>query len=390
MNSRERIIAALEHRQPDKVPYDLAGSHVSGIHVTAYKHLCKYLRIDPEPIVFADVVQQIVIPCQKLLEKFDVDTRGLFPLCSHNRNVNGKDAGDYYEYIDEWGFTQHFPKNGGHYWSLVKSPVDGMMADKQALDSYQWPCADNPERVAGLGDLAVKYLSEGKIVMIKSLCAGLFEMGQRIRGMENFLCDLLADKDTANFIMDNILELKKKYWKMVIDELGDVIDIVVETDDYGTQESQLISVDTYKEMIEPKLCELVRYVKGLLAEKKQEGEKGYFFFHSCGNVRPLLPGFIDMGIDIINPVHITAEGMDPESLKSDFGDKITFCGGGVETQNILPNGTPYDVRQDVKKNVEILKQGGGFIFNTVHNIQAEVPPQNIIAMWQAIQEYGKY
>jgi uroporphyrinogen decarboxylase len=312
----------------------------------------------------------------------------LFPLCSHNWNVQGEDIGDYYEYVDEWNFTQHFPKNGGHYWSLIKSPVDGMMADKQALDNYQWPFTDNPERIAGLRDLAIKYRNEGKIVMVKSLCAGLFEMGQRIRGMENFLCDLLADKDTANFIMDNILNLKKKYWKMVIDEFGDVIDIVVETDDYGTQESQLVSFDIYKDMIEPKLRELVEYVKGLLAEKKAEGEKGYFFLHSCGNVRPLLPSFIDMGVDIINPVHITAEGMAPESLKADFGDKVTFWGGGIETQNILPNGTVDQVRENVRKNVEILKQGGGYVFNTVHNIQSEVPPENIVAMWETLQEYG--
>lgn len=380
----------IEHKQADRVPYDLAGSHVSGIHVNAYQNLCRYLGIDPEPIVFNDIIQQTVIPCQELLDRFEVDTRGLFPLCSHNWNVVGEDIGDYYEYVDEWHFIQHFPKQGGFYWSLAKSPIDGMMADKEKVKSYQWPDAVNPERVAGLRALAIQYRNQGKIVMIKSLCAGLFEMGQRIRGMENFLCDLLADKETADIIMDNVLRLKKEYWKMVIDELGDVVDIVVESDDYGTQESQMISEETYHEMIEHRLRDLVGYVKGLLAERKEQDQKGYFFLHSCGNVRPLLPSFIDMGVDIINPVHISAKGMEPEGLKADFGDKVTFWGGGVETQNILPNGTPEQVRQNVKKNIEILKQGGGYVFNTVHNIQAEVPAENIIAMCDALQEYGRY
>lgn len=390
MNSRERLLTALEHKQPDKVPYDLAGSHVSGIHIIAYKKLCKYLGINQEPIAFNDVIQQTVIPCQQLLDKFEVDTRGLFPLCSHNWNVKGKDIGDYYEHIDEWQFTQHFPKMDGFYWSLAKSPIDGMIADPKDLESYKWPAADNPLRVEGLRQLATEYRKQGKIVMVKSLCAGLFEMGQRIRGMENFLCDLMADKETACLIMDKILELKKRYWQMVFDELGDLVDIAVETDDYGTQQSQLISKDTYFELIEPRLRELMSFIKKTLNSKKPKGEKGYIFFHSCGNVRPLLPSFIEMGIDIINPVHITAEGMEPERLKADFGDKITFWGGGVETQHILPNGTVQEVRNDVKKNVEILMQGGGFVFNTVHNIQAEVPPENIVAMWEALQEYGKY
>jgi len=390
MNSRERLLATLEHRLPDKVPYDLAGSHVSGIHVVAYKNLCNYLGVDYEPVVFADVIQQAVIPSQQILDRFDVDTRGLFPLCSHNWNVEGKDMGEYYEYVGEWRFTYHFPKNGGHYWSLVKSPIDGMMAERDVLDAYQWPWPDNPERIKGLRDLAVQYRNNGKIVMIKSLCAGLFEMGQRIRGMENFLCDLIADKDTASLIMDNVLRLKKKFWKMVIDELGDVVDILVEMDDYGTQQSQLISKATYEEIMEPRLRELISFMKSTLNAKKSGDEKGYIFFHSCGNIRSLLPGFVDMGIDIINPVQITAEGMEPESLKADFGGKVTFWGGGVDTQGVLPEGTPQQVREDVKKNVEILKQGGGYVFNTVHNIQAEVPPENIIAMWEALQEYGKY
>ncbi|HBO42696.1 MAG TPA: hypothetical protein DD670_01910 [Planctomycetaceae bacterium] len=215
-------------------------------------------------------------------------------------------------------------------------------------------------------------------------------MGQRIRGMSDFLCDILADPKTAETIMDKILELKKQYWTMVLDELGDLIDIVVENDDYGTQQSQLISPPTYHSVIEPRLRELVAFVKKKHAERRASGEPGFFFFHSCGNVRPNLPSFIDMGIDILNPVHVNAKGMNATDLKRDFGDAITFWGGGVDTQNILPHGTPEQVQADVRRNVEALMPGGGFVFNTVHNIQAEVPAENIVAMWDALRAVGRY
>lgn len=390
MNSRQRVLMALEHRQPDRVPLDLGGTHVSSIHVKAYVNLCRYVGIDPEPIVFSDVYQQTVQPNEALLDFLKVDTRGLFPLCSHNWNVQGKDVGPYYEHIDEWSFVQHFPKQGGLYWSLVKSPIEGMVADPQMLKAYRWPVAEDKQRVQGLRSAALRYRQQGKIVLVKSLCAGLFEMGQRLRGMENFLCDLMADKPTAAYIMDNILELKKRYWQMVFEELGDVVDIAVETDDYGTQDSQLISQETYVEMIEPRLSELIGFMKKAFNAKKSYGEKGYVFFHSCGNVRPFLPSFIQMGIDIINPVHIAAKGMKPRGLKADFGDKITFWGGGVETQHILPYGTPRQVREDIKRNVEALKSGGGFVFATVHNIQADAPAENIMAMYDALREFGQY
>jgi uroporphyrinogen decarboxylase len=391
MNSRERLLAALDHKESDRVPLDLGGSHVTGIHIIAYRNLCRHIGIDPEPVVFSDVIQQVVVPGEQVLERFGVDVCGIFPLCSHNWGVEGVDIGDYYEYVDEWGFVQHFPKKNGHYWSIVASPIDGMMADQGKLDALQWPDAANPKRIAGLREKAMQIRKQGRIVMLKGLCAGLFEMGQRVRGMENFLCDLLVDKVTAEKILDKILELKIQFWDMALNELGDLVDIVVESDDYGTQESQLVSFETYSELIEPRLRKLTAFLKNKLNKAKVASEgKGYVFLHSCGNIRPFLPGFIDMGVDIINPVHLNAAGMEPESLKNDFGKDVTFWGGGVETQNVLPNGSVQQVKDDVERNLDILAPGGGFVFNTVHNIQADVPPENIVAMYEALGEFGKY
>ncbi len=391
MNSRTRILTSLEHRQPDRVGFDLGGCHVSTIHLQAYRNLCEYLGIDPEPIVLCDTNQQVVTPNEALLEKLEVDTRGLFPLCSHNLPFdNIIEAGEYLQHTDEWSFTHQMPKDGGFWWSLVESPIGSMMADPEALANYNWPIADDAQRVGGLREKAQAYLDAGKIVMCKGLCAGIFEMGQRIRGMDNFLCDLLADPNTAETIMDKLLELKKRFWAMTLDEIGDLVDIVVETDDYGTQQSQLISYETYKKLIDPRLRELVGFIKDKLAAVKPAGQRGYVFLHSCGNVRPFIDDFIDMGVDILNPVHITAEGMSPVELKADYGEAITFWGGGIDTQVTLPSGTPAQVRDDVKRNIEALAPDGGYVFNTVHNIQAEVPPANIMAMWEAMRQFGQY
>ncbi len=389
MNSRERILNTLEHRVPDQVPYDLGGTHVSGIHKIAYQNLCRFLELNASLFCFSDVIQQIVIPSDALLERLQVDTRGLFPLCSHNWNVTGEDKGDYLEYHDEWGFIHHFPKDG-YWWSLVKSPLDAMEVGQERILNYSWPEPATSERLAGLRRQAEKFRSEGRIVMLKGICAGLMEMGQRLRGMENFLCDVIINQDSAKAVLDKFAEQKMRFWEMALDELGDVVDIVVESDDYGTQESQLIPPETFRDLFKPYYKEIIALIKSKLNARKTAGERGYIFFHSCGNIRPILPDLIEIGVDILNPVHVNATGMEPIQLKKDFGSEITFWGGGVETQNILPRGTPDEVRENVKRNLEVLMPGGGFVFNTVHNIQAEVPPENIMAMWETLQEYGKY
>jgi uroporphyrinogen decarboxylase len=170
---------------------------------------------------------------------------------------------------------------------------------------------------------------------------------------------------------------------MALEELADVIDIIAEGDDYGTQDSQLIGHEDFRHIYKPHISRIINAVK-------QYAPNAKIMFHSCGNVRPLIPDFIEMGIDILNPVHVNAIGMEPYQLKKDFGKDIVFWGGGVDTQKILPSGTVNDVKDEVKKNIDALATGGGFVFAAVHNIQSEVPPQNIIAMRETVKEYGRY
>jgi uroporphyrinogen decarboxylase len=386
MNSRERILKTLNHEEPDKVPFDLAGSTWTGITNGAYQKLLAHLHLPAEEPVWADVIQQIVVPSTVVLDMLQVDTRGLLPLTSHNWNVYEKltDAGDNWEYLDEWNFTHHFPKKDGHWFSLVKNPME-QIADPSEDDiiRFNWPFAADKRRIDGLREKAQSFRDQGKLVMIKGLCAGVFEMQQRVRGMTNAMMDPLMFPEFSDLLIGKIADLKIEFWEMVLNELGDVVDIVAEGDDYGTQESQLIAPEHFRIHYKPHIARVISAMTAKAPHAK-------VMFHSCGNVRPIIPDFIEMGIDILNPVHITATGMEPSMLKKDFGRDIVFWGGGVDTQKVLPSLSPQEVSDHVKRNIEALAPGGGFVFATVHNIQSEVPPANIMAMLDTLNKNGKY
>lgn len=385
MNSRERIEKALNFEEADRVPFDLAGTTWTGITRTACEKFQEYQGLEPEEPHWADVIQQIVVPPGQMLEALGADMRGIFPLTSHNWDVYAKlrDRGDYYEYYDEWGFTHHFPKDG--YWfSLVKHPMDQVdFSAEGVLDQGIWPDARDPRRWTGLREQAIRHREKGYAVFTKGLCAGIFEMHQRVRGMENAMLDPLMFPQNSDLLVGKLADLKIEFWDSAIDELGDVVDILGEGDDYGTQQSQLISPGQFREYYKPHFKRVLQFIKSRNPELK-------ILFHSCGNVRPIIPDLIEMGVDILNPVHVSATGMEPVQLKKDFGKDIVFWGGGVDTQHILPNGSPQEVKDDVKKNIEALAPGGGFVFSTIHNIQAEVPPENIKAMLDTLNEFGKY
>jgi uroporphyrinogen decarboxylase len=385
MNSRERVFKALDFEEADRVPYDMAATTWTGITNTAYQNLLKYTGRPPENPNWADVIQQIVIPSEKILDEMNADARGVFPLTSHNWDVHSKlfDAGSYFEYFDEWGFTHHFPKNG--YWfSLAKHPMDAVdFSETGIVERGTWPDAGNPKRFEGMRQKAIGFRDMGKIVFTKGLCAGLFEMHQRVRGMENAMLDPFLFSENSDKLIGKIADLKIEFWDALLNEAGDVVDILGEGDDYGSQQSQLIDPEQFREYYKPHFRRVLKFIMDKAPHVR-------IMFHSCGNVRPIIPDLIEMGVDILNPVHVTASGMEPRQLKKDFGKDIVFWGGGVDTQKILPLGTPLEVKDNVKRIIEIFAPGGGFVFSTIHNIQAEVPPQNILAFLEALGDYGKY
>jgi uroporphyrinogen decarboxylase len=379
MNSRDRLLATLNHQEPDRIPFDLGSTQVTGIHVIAYQNLREYLGLPKVEAQICDEVQGLALPDDDVIEKLGVDVRGLFPLNSHNWNVAAIDAGDSWEYHDEWGLTQHKPNPDGLYFSVVKSPLDRPALTVEDVQAYAWPDTGDPQRIAGLHELAATYRAQGQAVMIKGVLAGIFEMSQRVRGMQNIMIDLASNEELACAFLDKMVELKINFWETALTQMGDVIDVISEADDYGTQTSQLISPRMFRKIFKPRLQTLFTRIHQLAPDAK-------LFFHSDGNIRPILPDLIEIGIDILNPIHITATGMEPSALKRDFGKDVVFWGGGVETQSVLPFGTPQAVRDNVRRNVDALAPGGGYVFNTIHNIQADVPPQNIMAMIEALRE----
>ncbi|MGD8520843.1 MAG: uroporphyrinogen decarboxylase family protein [Desulfobacterales bacterium] len=383
MNSRERILTALDHREPDRIPFDLGSIQVTGIHVIAYRNLRQALGMPEVEIQLCDTIQQLASIDDDMTERLKIDVRGLYPLNSHNWKVVEEDAGNYWAYHDEWGITHHRPKKNGLYFSAVEVPLSQSDLTIQDIESKPWPDVGNPERADGLRALAQQYRASGYAVVLKDAFAGIFEFAQRIVGMENLLIMMATDEKLACTLFDKLLALKLDYWEMVLPALGDLVDVITYADDYGTQTSQIISPDMFRRLIKPRVNTLFETYIKLAPHAKR-------FFHSDGNVRPLIPDFIEMGVDILNPVHIRAKGMEPSSLKRDFGQDLVFWGGGVDTQGVLPNGTFQEVKDDVKRNIDALAPDGGYVFNTIHNIQADVPPANIIAMWEALQDYGVY
>lgn len=383
MISRERVLTTLNHQEPDRVPYDLASTQVTGIQVKAYQRLREALELPPVELQICDHIQRLALPHDDVMQRLRVDTRGLYPLNSHNWNVKAIDAGGHWVYHDEWGITHHMLKPDEQYYSIVEVPLPDLSVSVDDINSHNWPNMADSQRIAGLSELAANYRTEGYLVVMKHPFAGIFEMSQRIMGMVNCLMLMSLDERLMAVLFDKLLELKLDFWDMALAQLGDVVDVISYADDYGTNDSQLISPAMFREQIKPRLKILFNHIRELAPQVK-------LFFHSDGNLRPILPDFIELGVDILNPVQFTATGMELTALKRDFGQDFVFWGGGVNTSGVLPFGTPQEVKEDVRRNIEALAPGGGFVFNTVHNILMDVPPENIIAMWEALQEYGVY
>jgi len=383
ISSRERLLKALAHQEPDRVPLDLGSTQVTGIHVIAYHRLRQVLGLPLTEAQICDHIQGLALPDTDLIERLGVDVRGLFPLNSHNWQIIEREDGEYLTYHDEWGITHRKPRPDGLYYSIWKVPLDSPELTVQDIERHPWPRLDDPRRIEGLRQLAESYRAAGYAVVLKDPFAGLFEMAQRIVGMENLLVMMAINKTLAIALFDKLMELKLAFWEMALPRLADVVDVISQADDYGTQLSQIISPRMFREQLKPRWKIIFDRLRVLAPNARR-------FFHSCGNVRALLPDYIELGVEILNPVHVRAAGMEPAGLKQDFGDALVFWGGGVDTQGALPTGTPQEVKDDVRRNIEALAPGGGFVFNTVHNIQPDVPAENLVAMYGALTEYGNY
>lgn len=386
MKSKERIITALNHQEPDRVPLDIGSSDVTGITLGAYKRLLEYLGRPADNIELIDVVQQVARVDEEILREFGVDTRGVFPNPPSTWRLKINEENSKTSFIDEWGIKWVMPKKYGKYYDMASHPLAGDKEIIKEIENYPWPDPQDSERFKGIKD-RLKQLRENThyaLLYGGALGGGTFELSLWLRGFEDFYCDLVREPERACALLDKIVDLKIKYWEKALTEFGEYIDVVFEWDDLGAQEKSLISPEMYRKYIKP------RHRKLFSAIKKASSKRIYIFLHSCGSIYDLIPDLIEVGVDIINPVQTGARKMNPEILKKEFGRNITFWGGGIDTQKTLPYGTKEQIKDEVKKRIEEFAPGGGFVFSAIHNIQPDVPAENIMLMLEAFHKYAGY
>jgi len=412
MTSRERVLAAIEHRSPDRVPVDLGATPSSGISAIAYGHLKRHLGITAGHTRIYDVVQQLAQPEDVMLDRFGIDAIDL------GRTFNTADA-DWYDIALPDGQPAQYPawfhperQPDGSYLArqpdgtvLAHMPVGGTFFDQTcfpylddyppdlgALDSAMgkvlWAAlAHSPwdhARVPGFWDtlraraLALRASSDRALMVV--IGCNLFEWGTFLRRMDGFLCDLAAEPEKVEALLDALMVRHLATLEKVCRAVGDIADICRFGDDLGTNGGPFMSPAMYRRYFQPRHAQLCAYVHRHSRMKT--------FLHSCGSIHALLPDLIAAGFDVINPVQTNCRDMEPERLKREFGRDICFWGGGCDTRHVLPCATPAEVKRHVHERLEIFAPGGGFVFNTVHNILPEVPPQNIVAMYEAIAEFN--
>ena len=411
MTSRERVLSAIAHKEPDRVPLDLGSTPSSGISAIAYNNLKKALGLPEGHTRIYDVVQQVAQPEDALLDRFGVDVIDV------GRAFNDKDS-DWYDVTLADGSVGQYPawfrpekqRDGSWLAKDGEGPIARMPVGATFFDQAFFPYLDDyPDSWEGLDHAMSRVLwsalvhspwdhagedgfydtlrakavklrqSTDRALMIVCGC-NLFEWGTFLRRIDNFLMDIMTDEENVEALLEQLMIRHMATLEKVCAAVGDVVDILRFGDDLGMNTGLFMPPEKYRKLFKPHHTKLNEYVH------KHSGMKT--LLHSCGSLYPILPDLIEAGYDILNPVQTSARQMDPEALKREFGRDITFWGGGCNTRSVLNHGTPAEVYDHCRRRIEIFGQGGGFVFNQEHNILPDVPPENILAMYRAVEDAG--
>lgn len=405
MNHRERVLRTINHEEPDRVPIDIGGMRSTGIHSIAYRELRKYLGLDYDSVKLYDVFQQLGFIDQDVLEYFGADVvpvnrlKPAFGISIDNWKkgelIDGSPAlvpagfnpvkeGDVFKIKDEDDHTIAQRSEGSLYYDQagVYHPLAEAKTKEDIDRDYEWQTIGKDEQKF-LNKQAKELREETDFAVMAEFGGSIYEMGQLLRGYKQWYLDLAGNKGLVDYLLGVLVENYLENLETFVNVLGDKVDIVVfGGDDLGMQDGPQISPETYQELFFSRHRKMWDYI--------HEKTDWKVFLHSCGSIYQLLPYLIEAGVDIINPVHINAKGMDPERLEENFGDEVVFWGGGCDTQKVLPTGSVQEVREEVKNNMEVFSPNGGFVFTPVHNIQPDVPTENIEAVYTAAKEYGSY
>lgn len=410
--SRERVLSAIQHNEPEKVPVDLGSTPSSGISAIAYSRMIKYIGMDHLPVQIYDVVQQLAQVHNELIDLFGIDVLDIGRTFNNEdehwkpaTHVNGVNA-----FYPVW-FTPE--KNNLGDW-IAKHPsgipIAKMPGGATFFDQIHFPWANGyPDDFNSLDDAMSKVLwsafvhspwdnsnmpgfweelrkrainlreTTDKALMVVVGC-NLFEWGTFIRRMDNFMMDLYLEPVNAEKLLDALMERHIAMLTKVCKAVGDVVDIVRFGDDLGAMNGPFMDPEIYRKMFKPRHKMLCDFIK--------KNSNMHTFLHSCGSIYQLIPDLIDAGFEIINPMQTQCTDMAPEKLKQEFGNEVTFWGGGIETVGTLNTKNTEEVRAEVLSRLELLSKNGGYVFNTVHNIMPDVPPENIVAMFNAVREFN--
>jgi uroporphyrinogen decarboxylase len=376
MNPRERVIAALNHQEPGRVPVDLAATTVTNITYPAYHNLRGYLGLPPDDdLRLAHVHQGVVVPCEDLLRRFNVDFRSLImPKSPRGTIARRNDDGSF---IDEYDILW---KPAACDYSPMTAPL--AKASLEDLKTAVWPDPTDPSRVEGLR-VRAKYLYENTDYALVGdiIDRGPFELAVKLRGYEQFFTDLALDPTFAEALLDKITETLIALWDLYLAEIGDYVQVVCQGDDLGMQKGLFISPKMYRRFIKPCHSRIYSYIHSRTDAK--------VFMHSCGSIIDIIPDLIEAGVDILNPVQYGAKGMGLENLKRQFGKDLCFWGGAIETQQILPYAGPAEIETEIRRNLEIMAAAGGYVFALTHNIQPDISPEKIVSAYEAVVHYSE-
>ena len=397
MTSRERVITVLEHKEADRVPVDLGAMLSTGIMGIAYNKLKNYLGISGGRTRMYDLGQQLAEPEIEILEQIGADVLPLFisepkkwkpsklpddSLCEVPELFNPEVLPDGSKVLrdDAGNITAKMPKDG-YYFDGVYHPLESINTIEE-LKKHNFYSPIDEDTLNELHKRAKNLYENTNYALMLNGTGGIYEWAQGLRGWGQFMMDLAGNPEFAGALLDKLVEANIQRLKQVLPAVEGYVQIVQTGDDLGIQTGPQLSPKLYREIVKPRHKWLYQYLR--------EHTDAYIFIHTCGSVYEFIPDFIEMGIDILNPVQVSAKNMDTKKLKDEFGKDVTFWGGGCDTQKVLPFGTPSEIKEEVKKRIEGLAPDGGFVFTQVHNIQAGIPPENIMAMYEAVKNFGKY
>ncbi|MFB0545938.1 MAG: uroporphyrinogen decarboxylase family protein [Anaerolineae bacterium] len=377
MTPRERVRAALNHQEPDRVPLDIGGGSSTSIVVVGYEKLKQHLGVSGETKILNKIFRVARLD-ESVMQRLGSDCRPLGIRPPLHWKPPPSEPGTF---TDMWGITWRQAKygDGCHYWELARSPL--AEASIEDLESYPWPDPLDPGFTAGLAeDAKALYKDTDYAIMADGGFKSFWELGYLLRGLEQLLMDLVISPEFVSALMSKLLEINIAATGRFLDIAGPYIQVFRTADDLATQRGPLMSPKSYRALIKPVYKKYYDFIKSKTDAK--------IFYHSCGNAVDFIDDLVEIGMDIINPVQVSAMG-NTAVLKARFGEKVVFW-GAIDTQHVLPHGSVEDVEAEVRRRIRDLGPGGGFVVGPVHNIQPDVPPQNIVAMAEAAHKFGTY